>query len=656
MLPKLLLSSTARMATRPKNKDTHPGYIDLPSPQRKDPQTAEARQKAAEKEAEEAQQRVDAAKKAAQLQDRLRKEDEAFAAPSVEDPTKKLASLKIGGGPKTAFYNSLKPAHQGIEYVSDNETYDTGIAAHAATVRKRRAAIEKEVTKKRKSRKFSPVNMSNASSEGSGSEFDEQSDASESSESDDGDDDDESEELEELEETDKKASKKRKKRSKSKSSPKKKATKSRKKLRRADTEAMRETRDATGTPFINKRKVRNSDASVIKSKKKKPELHAGIEAEWEAIVKKRSAEVAADSADDAPMVQFGGIIPEGETDDIEAKAINSKKKLLALPTKNEQGKYVASASIKIQENPPAQPKTMKAARGGTQNWLLTHLGDKDIQDQFTQAVVPRTWKKLGALNPWENLSVDHVRDIVDEVFGPDVHQVESKSAWMGLVTARMHNYRNGFAKHAMESVELLIKANREKLNTKEAIANEIAYDLEKELIGSESELYTFAFHWDQWSANPAERKGFGLDRLVLRTFAFSHLAYLDGIDDFTVEKPIGALIYSMQAVGRALEYWQSGEKPESKPPAFSSDNFNDKWEDTKEPAGVRGKATKKRKVRRATIFVQTLKDLPEEHWKKILNGAREYLDDQKKRERSSTSSSATAVEEDPDADFKMVVN
>jgi hypothetical protein len=42
-------------------------------------------------------------------------------------------------------------------------------------------------------------------------------------------------------------------------------------------------------------------------------------------------------------------------------------------------------------------------------------------------------------------------------------------------------------------------------------------------------------------------QGFALNDLVLRTFAFSHLDYLDGMDDFAEEKPIGALIYSMQA-------------------------------------------------------------------------------------------------------------
>lgn len=49
-------------------------------------------------------------------------------------------------------------------------------------------------------------------------------------------------------------------------------------------------------------------------------------------------------------------------------------------------------------------------------------------------------------------------------------------------------------------------------------------------------------------------QGFSLNPLVLRTFALAHLALLDGIDDFSKEKPIGTLILSMQAV-RYLFNW-----------------------------------------------------------------------------------------------------
>ena len=108
-------------------------------------------------------------------------------------------------------------------------------------------------------------------------------------------------------------------------------------------------------------------------------------------------------------------------------------------------------------------------------------------------------------------------------------------------------------------------------------------------------------------------------------------------------------------MGRALEHWKDGEKPSTKPPAFSADNFDDKWVASTEAAGARSKGQKKR-IRRTTIFVQTLKDLKESQWDMIINNARAFLDP-KKRSRDRSSSATVAVEEeeeeDPDADFVM---
>ncbi|KIL56174.1 hypothetical protein M378DRAFT_1039248 [Amanita muscaria Koide BX008] len=233
---------------------------------------------------------------------------------------------------------------------------------------------------------------------------------------------------------------------------------------------------------------------------------------------------------------------------------------------------------------------------------------------------------------------------------------------MGLVTARMHNYRNNFAKRAMGSIELLIKKHKKELDTKEKIAELIAYYLHNEPVQPDSDVCTSAFHWLEWGEDPAGRKGFGLNQLVLRTFALAHLSHLNDIDDFTVDKPVGALIYSMQAIGCMLEHWKSGEKSENKPPAFSSDNFGDKWvEDAKGAVGIRGKVLKKRiLVRRATIFVESLKDLKDERWDEIFLRACRFVVLQPNKERDR-SSSTTEIEdetrdEDPDADFRMVLD
>ncbi|SRR6266550_5127161 len=86
-------------------------------------------------------------------------------------------------------------------------------------------------------------------------------------------------------------------------------------------------------------------------------------------------------------------------------------------------------SVKIEEN-AAKGNPLK---NGAKNWLLEHLPE-EARTQFTNAVVPHTWKKLGALEPWANLTVDHVKEIVDEVFGKGTYQVERKGPWMGLVS------------------------------------------------------------------------------------------------------------------------------------------------------------------------------------------------------------------------------
>jgi hypothetical protein len=106
-------------------------------------------------------------------------------------------------------------------------------------------------------------------------------------------------------------------------------------------------------------------------------------------------------------------------------------------------------------------------------------------------------------------------------------------------------------------------------------------------------------------------------------------------------------------VGHAIEHWKDGEKPSTKLPAFSADNFADTWLSNKDAAGTCGKVPKTC-LRHATIFIQTLKDLEASHWDKIINEARVYLEPKKKSHNCSSSATvAEEEEEDPDADFVM---
>lgn len=106
-------------------------------------------------------------------------------------------------------------------------------------------------------------------------------------------------------------------------------------------------------------------------------------------------------------------------------------------------------------------------------------------------------------------------------------------------------------------------------------------------------------------------------------------------------------------MGRAIKHWKEGEKPSTKPPAFSADNFDDKWVASTEATGACSKVQKKR-ICRTTIFVQTLKDLEESQWDMIINNAHAFLDPKKRsRDQSSSATVAEEEEEDPDADFVM---
>ena len=90
----------------------------------------------------------------------------------------------------------------------------------------------------------------------------------------------------------------------------------------------------------------------------------------------------------------------------------------------------------MEANPIAdEPKTLKEARGGSNKWALAHLPDKK-GPEFTELVAPLIRKKAGAnMNPWENLKVEDIQEIVDQVFGKGKYEVTEDGPWYGLVRA-----------------------------------------------------------------------------------------------------------------------------------------------------------------------------------------------------------------------------
>lgn len=52
----------------------------------------------------------------------------------------------------------------------------------------------------------------------------------------------------------------------------------------------------------------------------------------------------------------------------------------------------------------------------------------------------------------------------------------------------------------------LIEDYKDDLNTKEAIAAEIACRLEEDPVERGADLFTYAYQWKEWSMDPEERK------------------------------------------------------------------------------------------------------------------------------------------------------
>ena len=83
----------------------------------------------------------------------------------------------------------------------------------------------------------------------------------------------------------------------------------------------------------------------------------------------------------------------------------------------------------------------------------------------------------------------------------------------------LQNWHNGFTQAAINTVELFIKNNKEYLNTKEDVAEQVAKCLAKvdllkngkTSIGAGNDnnpdgLCTYAYEWDKWSTEAKERK------------------------------------------------------------------------------------------------------------------------------------------------------
>ncbi|KAF8347307.1 hypothetical protein F5887DRAFT_1281381 [Amanita rubescens] len=347
------------------------------------------------------------------------------------------------------------------------------------------------------------------------------------------------------------------------------------------------------------------------------------------------------------------LVADGETDVVEAKAVQSDQK----PSKAASGAaYVkliffpsyyltnsdSQSMIKIEKNFESSSRSsMTASCNGDKKWKHSHLPDQaQTESLFKNVVVSRARMKTASLEPWALLSVKDLQLIVDEVFPEKRLTLIVIIFSINNVIRRSRNSSPGTTDlepgMGLKAVESHIDANRKGLPTKELVAGEISAHLVKApiMITPEHTYYTYYYQWSEWSEDPALRKGLGRNQLILYTFANAHLVHLNDIDSLVNSRPIGALLLSMQAVERALEYWKEGERAKKDLPEFSKNNFGDTFTKAEKNA---------KRIRRATIFVKTLERLTDAEWTSLIEEAREWLDDNRRARATSASPNTTHI-------------
>ncbi|KAJ6540954.1 hypothetical protein B0H10DRAFT_2137868 [Mycena sp. CBHHK59/15] len=315
------------------------------------------------------------------------------------------------------------------------------------------------------------------------------------------------------------------------------------------------------------------------------------------------------------------------------------------PEKGKKKKGIPTAPLIVVKTVAPRAPTRKALRNGNAKWTLKDL-PLGTSEEFTNEVVPLARELVGTLPPWVGLTVKQVQGIVDRVYGEGVHEVTPESAWFGLLGYRLSDWRSGIGSQAVKAIETLIEsyapgdsddeseetdailpvgssavpaadsaanstpaaepdtgANGSPMvfsfKTPAGIAAFVQWALQPH---ADSESGTMAFHWKIWG-NGTDKKGFLQGELIVYTFAY-HLSSLEAIPGAygrSDAPPTGALLLSMQAVQRALQFWRTGEYINPNKPSnhFSIDN----WGDTAVTVGTQDKKFKGKLLRRATKFL-----------------------------------------------------
>ncbi|KAF8488564.1 hypothetical protein F5888DRAFT_1910766 [Russula emetica] len=293
-------------------------------------------------------------------------------------------------------------------------------------------------------------------------------------------------------------------------------------------------------------------------------------------------------------------------------------------------KYQSLTKVNTIHTSPVRTKVSRQADASTGRYRFKNSDlPPGTADRFAKEVLPLAFDTAGALGPWECLDDEHIITIWNLAFSsPDDHPIASGDvkgvvflAVKGLVKRGISMWLHKFSMAAEKA--LVAEFERQHITTTEERANFVRYLLgDVDDISSKRRLFLWKSAYDRCedSDSPDLNRLQGLfqGRLVAQTF-LEHILATTGIDKESRvnERPIGALITSIQAVHRALLYSMEGtfKPPQSKSGAFSKANWGDY--DVLSP---RGAAIT---VKRASVFLKKIQGLKDQQWDDIYKTARE---------------------------------
>ncbi|KAF8815300.1 hypothetical protein BYT27DRAFT_7238493 [Phlegmacium glaucopus] len=322
--------------------------------------------------------------------------------------------------------------------------------------------------------------------------------------------------------------------------------------------------------------------------------------------------------DDLPAFETGGI--PLDDDEVEHKYIV-----------NETANGFQYCSIaKIEDIEGAPTRISKHSDKKTARPTFKDLPAK-TSDLFNKSSLLEAYNATGELNAWESLPDKDIAAMWNHVFSDiypvTIHDGGDSGNYSLFVVVKKLVFCGVSSCIYNCLAEAAVTASEDEYDRQEISAVKDRAKFVIDMLGNDNDTNR-PFLWQttdsvEWEGG-SQMKGLFMGQLVLKTLAV-YLALVTSIhpdlSGYTPSsRPWGALMLSIQAVHRALQYSVSGK---FKPPGGKAGSFSqENWGDYEILDEKRGKMKLKR---RSTIYQKWVDNMPDAHWAAIMDGATAFI-------------------------------